>query len=292
MLVAAAVAAAEPAPAKVKIELDRNQSFIECADPHSCRGRRFSAPEPPPSPHGPGLTSAEILTAMKKVEPEVRACARPVDIGKFVIVRVRIGTDGSVTTAVATGRFGGTPVGACVEEAMKMIRFRENPGMELPYPFVFKRRTKVIPKAEPELAAAVAATEPAPMGPIICCRECGPNGQCPKEGGDDPEPRPGPLGPPLTRDEISTEMLRVQPDVRACGGPADVGKVVVVRIVISVSGRVSTAIATGRFEGTPTGACVEEKVKSVQFRGNDGLSLNYAFPFKGNAAISPTKAGN
>jgi hypothetical protein len=306
LLLANAIAAAEPARSKQpKGQIDRPfGDFPECGRPGTCR-KTVSTPEPPLDPFCPPLTRAEMLAEMKKVEPEVRACARPVDVGKYVVVSFGIGRDGRVVTATATGRLGGTPVGACVEKAVKTIRFRENPGLDLAFPFVFKPRRKAIrePKPVTETAGAGAAAGPAPseppvpekvemIGPIICCTECGPNGHCPKEGVADREPPPGPLGPPLTHDEISTEMRLVESDVRACGRPADVGKMVVVRLVIDVSGRVTTAIATGPFEGTPTGACVEQKVKSVQFRSNDGVSLIYAFPFKANAAMSPVKEGN
>jgi hypothetical protein len=153
------------------------------------------------------------------------------------------------------------------------------------------------------VAAAVAEAEPTPPAPappekvtIVkpdpyhCGLQIKP-GKCGDRGAVDYVP-PRPLGPPLTRDEILTEMRRVEPDVSACGPPADVGGSVVVRLVISAKGRIVAATATGRFEGTPTGMCVEQKVKTVQFRGNEGLSLNYAFRFSANAASGATKARN
>jgi hypothetical protein len=296
MLVAAAVAATEPAPVDPALHKGRVvDDFPECWNPIKCSKRGRSDPEPPPGPLGPRLTHAEILTEMKKVEPEVRACGRPVDIGKYVMVRFGISTNGSVITAVATGRLAGTPVGACVERAVKTIRFRENPGQDLSFPFVFKPRPKVIREPEPAAAAEAEPAPPASAPPekVTILKpdpfQCGLQfkaGKCAERGAVDYEP-PRPLGPPLTRDEVLTEMRRVEPAVSACGRPADVGGSVVVRLVISAKGRVVTAVATGRFEGTPTGMCVEKQVKTVQFRGNEGLSLNYAFPFKANAISSP-----
>jgi len=53
-----------------------------------------------------------------------------------------------------------------------------------------------------------------------------------------------------------------------------------VNVVIARSGKVSSAIATGAFNGTPTGACVENAVKTAVFPPSDGFVTLYPFALK------------
>jgi hypothetical protein len=95
-----------------------------------------------------------------------------------------------------------------------------------------------------------------------------------------PEPeRPKPQGPPLTAGEISTEMRKAEAGVRTCGAAVDASGRVVATLVIAVDGRINSAIVGGRFANTPFAICVEKALKSVRFRGNDGLTLKYPFFF-------------
>jgi hypothetical protein len=53
-----------------------------------------------------------------------------------------------------------------------------------------------------------------------------------------------------------------------------------VNVVIATNGRVSSATVTGRFAGTPTGACVEQAVMAGAFPPSDGLSTPYPFQLR------------
>lgn len=109
-------------------------------------------------------------------------------------------------------------------------------------------------------------------------------GTCP-EARSPPQEPPRSLGPPLKRDEISTEIRKVESDVGACGRAVDASGTIAVRLVVRVDGRISAAVVTGRLADTPLAICVERALKSIRFRGNDGISLTYPFFFKANASI-------
>jgi hypothetical protein len=55
---------------------------------------------------------------------------------------------------------------------------------------------------------------------------------------------------------------------------------VMVTVVIGKSGKVSSASATGKFAGTPTGNCVEKAIKTASFPPSDGLTTPYPFVLK------------
>jgi hypothetical protein len=54
------------------------------------------------------------------------------------MVNVVIGKNGKVTSAAVTGKFAGTPTGACVEKAVKTATFPPSDGLSTPYPFQLK----------------------------------------------------------------------------------------------------------------------------------------------------------
>jgi hypothetical protein len=58
-----------------------------------------------------------------------------------------------------------------------------------------------------------------------------------------------------------------------------------VRLVISVDGRINTALVTGRLADTPFAMCVERRLRSVRFRGNQGLEVTYPFFFQASAGV-------
>ena len=77
----------------------------------------------------------------------------------------------------------------------------------------------------------------------------------------------------------------MESDVGACGRAVDASGTIAVRLVVRVDGRISAAVVTGRLADTPLAICVERALKSIRFRGNDGISLTYPFFFKANASI-------
>jgi hypothetical protein len=144
------------------------------------------------------------------------------------------------------------------------------------------------------MAATVAAAEPAKppdpseLKPINIDNDFNERcylGRCKEARAPNPV-APKPLGPSLTHDEISAEMRKVESGVRACGRAVDANGRIVVRLVISVDGRINTAIVTGRLADTPFAVCVEKTLRSVRFRGNQGLEMMYPFFFHASAGVA------
>jgi hypothetical protein len=144
------------------------------------------------------------------------------------------------------------------------------------------------------MAAAVAAaapakppapTEPRPINIDNDFNERCYLGRC-KEASAPDLVAPKPLGPSLTHDEISTEMRKVEAGVRICGRAVDANGRIVVRLVISVDGRINTATVTGRLADTPFAMCVERTLRSVRFRRNQGLEVMYPFSFQASAGVA------
>jgi len=65
--------------------------------------------------------------------------------------------------------------------------------------------------------------------------------------------------------------------VHACYLRHQVEGTAMVNIVIANGGRVSSAKVTGKFQGTPSGDCVEAAVKAVRFPQSDGIPTRYPF---------------
>jgi hypothetical protein len=75
-------------------------------------------------------------------------------------------------------------------------------------------------------------------------------------------------------------MNAVRPQVRACYERFHVPGTAMVNVAIAKSGRVSSAQVTGKFAGTPTGACVEAAVKTARFPPSDGFVTPWSFQFR------------
>ena len=93
------------------------------------------------------LTHDEIATEMRKVEADVRACGRAVDANGRIVVRLVVGVDGRINTAIVTGRLADTPFAMCVERTVRSLRFRRNQGLEVMYPFFFQASAGVADSA-------------------------------------------------------------------------------------------------------------------------------------------------
>ena len=85
------------------------------------------------------------------------------------------------------------------------------------------------------------------------------------------------VGHPLSQRILVCRMLTIKSKVAACYAQHNVPGTVMLSVVISPEGKVSAATATGMFAATPTGACVEDAVKSVSFPPSDGLTTPYPF---------------
>jgi hypothetical protein len=87
----------------------------------------------------------------------------------------------------------------------------------------------------------------------------------------------GPSGDKLSRAQVIAGMNKVKGSVRRCGQ----GKTGTVKIkaAISPSGSVTSAIATGTFAGTATGACAARAVRRAKFP-RSSKSTTVTYPFK------------
>ena len=84
-------------------------------------------------------------------------------------------------------------------------------------------------------------------------------------------------GGPLAKGAVVAGMNGVKGKVAACYTQFKVPGMAMVNVVISKSGKVTSATVTGKFAGTPTGTCVEGAVKSASFPASDGLTTPYPF---------------
>jgi len=98
---------------------------------------------------------------------------------------------------------------------------------------------------------------------------------------DDAKPRGGGEsaggGGPLAKSAVVAGMNGVKGKVANCYNQYKVPGMAMVNVVISKSGKVTSANVTGKFAGTPTGTCVEAAVRSASFPPSDGLSTPYPF---------------
>jgi hypothetical protein len=85
---------------------------------------------------------------------------------------------------------------------------------------------------------------------------------------------------PLARGAVVSGMNAVKPKVQECYNQFKVPGMATFNFTIGKNGKVSSSTVTGKFAGTPTGACVEKAIKAATFPPSDGLSASYAFPLK------------
>ncbi len=97
---------------------------------------------------------------------------------------------------------------------------------------------------------------------------------------EEPAGRGAEKAPDLGRDEIVKGMTAVMPRARECYNQFKVPGVATVKIVVSPAGRVSNATVTGRFAGTPSGACVETALKTARFPASAGRAFDYVVPLR------------
>lgn len=95
------------------------------------------APEQRPVADNP-ISKRAVVTGMNAVRPLVHACYERYHVPGMAMVIFVINQDGSVDSATVSGKFAGTPTGACVEHAVKAARFPRSDGFRMPYPFILR----------------------------------------------------------------------------------------------------------------------------------------------------------
>ena len=98
---------------------------------------KVSDDDKPAASAGP-LSKGAVVAGMNSVKPKVAACYNEFKVQGMAMVNVVIGKTGKVTSATVTGKFAGTPTGACVEKAVKSASFPPSDGLQTPYPFQLK----------------------------------------------------------------------------------------------------------------------------------------------------------
>jgi hypothetical protein len=123
----------------------------------------------------------------------------------------------------------------------------------------------------PVTQSAVPAPAPAVVArPDVSGRELWETGDC----FGAPSSAPSPIGP-ISKNAVVAGFNAVKPKVEVCYDRYGVPGTAMVNVLIAKSGRVSSAVVTGTFAGTPSGACVERAVKTARFPRSDGLSTFY-----------------
>jgi hypothetical protein len=85
---------------------------------------------------------------------------------------------------------------------------------------------------------------------------------------------------PLSRSDIETAMSSVKAEMADCYAKTGKGGPVDLKISVSPEGDVKNTVIKGEFAGTPTGACVEKKVKATVFPASAGLNFDYRLVVK------------
>jgi predicted Zn finger-like uncharacterized protein len=138
---AAAAVAVNSEPAEKKPAKGSLDDLIDGAvsSRHGGGGRHVSDDDPskPAASAGP-LSKGAVVAGMNSVKPKVAACYSEFKVPGMAMVNVAIGKSGKVTSATVSGKFAGTPTGACVEKAVKSASFPPSDGFQTPYPFQLK----------------------------------------------------------------------------------------------------------------------------------------------------------
>lgn len=80
---------------------------------------------------------------------------------------------------------------------------------------------------------------------------------------------------PLSRADISMVMQEVQKNVRGCFRQHGKGGVADVKVDVAPEGNVIGSVIRGDLQGTPTGACVEARLKAAVFPPSTGMRFDY-----------------
>jgi hypothetical protein len=95
-----------------------------------------------------------------------------------------------------------------------------------------------------------------------------------------PAPAPEPVGNPLSKVAVVAGFNAVRAQIAECYATYQVPGLAMANVVIAKNGKLSRVAVTGKFAGTPTGACVEGAVKTARFPPSDGFVTPYPFQLR------------
>lgn len=84
------------------------------------------------------LSKVALVAGLNAVRPQMHVCYVAYGVPGTAMVNIVIEKSGSVSSAVVTGKFAGTPTGTCVERAVMTAHFPPSDGFRTPYPFQLK----------------------------------------------------------------------------------------------------------------------------------------------------------
>ena len=88
---------------------------------------------------GKGLEKMDMMEGMSGRKSRVMACNEQYKVAGTVQVKIVVLPNGAVASAEVTGKFAGSPTGACVERAVKGARFKKTTAQSsFTYPFLFR----------------------------------------------------------------------------------------------------------------------------------------------------------
>jgi hypothetical protein len=79
------------------------------------------------------LTSSDIAKAMAGVKTRASACAQRLGQSGIAELKIVVGKDGKVHDVNVGGKVAGSPLGACIEKAVRATTFRPNAGLRFDY---------------------------------------------------------------------------------------------------------------------------------------------------------------
>jgi predicted Zn finger-like uncharacterized protein len=137
---AAAVVATNSEPAEKKPAKGSLDDLIDGAvgSRHGGSGRPKVSDDDKPAVSAGPLAKGAVVAGMNSVKPKIAACYSEFKVQGMAMVNVVIGKSGKVSSATVSGKFAGTPTGACVEKAVKSASFPPSDGLQTPYPFQLK----------------------------------------------------------------------------------------------------------------------------------------------------------
>jgi len=105
------------------------------------RERARCKPAPLPSST---LTRQQIQDAMRTARPKIQACYDRHQVAGTAFAAIEVVPSGAVASAQIRGMFTGTPTAACIEEAVRGIRFPSFRGQRFSftYPFTLRKASE------------------------------------------------------------------------------------------------------------------------------------------------------
>ena len=128
-----------PCPRRdVPAALPQTRSPSPAPSPVETRPSHRADDDDPPDDVSWSMSRAGLIVGFNAVRPRVLACYETFQVPGTAMVNTVIARSGRVRSATVTGKFAGTPTGACVEKAVRTARFPQSDGFSTPYPFQLK----------------------------------------------------------------------------------------------------------------------------------------------------------